>query len=47
LPLGLTGQFWLTPSVLEVAPHFAAQSAEIGIAARPGEIQFTMYQQGR
>jgi hypothetical protein len=43
LPLGLTGQFWLTPSVLEVTPHFAAQSAEIGIAAKPGEIQFTMY----
>ncbi len=43
LPFGLTGQFWLTPSSLEVAPHFAAQSAEIGIAATVGDIQFSMY----
>jgi hypothetical protein len=43
LPLGLTGQFWLTPSALEVVPHFVAEEAEIGIAARPGEIELSMF----
>jgi uncharacterized protein involved in outer membrane biogenesis len=42
LPFGLTGQLWLTPSALEVHRHFTAQSASVGIAAKPGEIHVAM-----
>ena len=43
LPFGMTGQFWITPSALEVHPHFVAGNAEIGIMAAPGEIQLSVY----
>ncbi len=43
LPFGVTGQFWLTPSLLEVVPHFTARDAEIAIQAKPGEIELFMY----
>ena len=42
LPFGVTGQLWITPSALEVHPHFTARSAEIGIEAKPGEIHLAM-----
>ena len=42
LPFGLTGQLWLTPSTLEVHRHFTAQSASVGIEAKPGEIHVAM-----
>ena len=42
LPLGLTGQIWITPAALEVHPHFTARNAEIGIDAKPGEIRLAM-----
>ncbi len=42
LPFGITGQLWLTPTALAVHPHFTAQSASVGIEARPGEIHFAM-----
>ncbi|WP_161957302.1 AsmA family protein [Aestuariivirga litoralis] len=42
LPFGLTGQLWLTPATLEVHRAFTAQSASVGIAAKPGEIHFAM-----
>ncbi|WP_290545107.1 AsmA family protein [Aestuariivirga sp.] len=42
LPLGLTGQLWLTPASLEVHPTFMAQSASVGIEAKPGEIHLAM-----
>lgn len=42
LPFGLTGRLWLTPSALEVHRHFVAQSASVGIEARPGEIHLAM-----
>jgi uncharacterized protein involved in outer membrane biogenesis len=43
LPLGLTGEIWLQPSELAVHPHFAANGAEIGIAASDGTLSVTMY----
>ncbi len=42
LPFGITGQLWLTPSVLEVHRHFMAQSASVGIEVKPGEIHLAM-----
>jgi hypothetical protein len=42
LPLGLTGQLWLTPSALEVHRHFTAKSASVGIEAKSGEIHVAM-----
>jgi len=42
LPFGLTGQVWLTPSELEVHRHFTAQSATVGIEAKPGDIHLAM-----
>jgi len=42
LPFGITGQLWLTPSSLQVHRHFVAQSASVGIEAKPGEIHFAM-----
>jgi hypothetical protein len=43
LPFGLTGQFWINPSSLEVVPHFAARGAEIGIEAKQGETRLSMF----
>lgn len=40
LPFGITGQLWITPSALQVHRHFTARSAEIGIEAKQGEIDF-------
>lgn len=42
LPFGLTGQFWLTPSTLEVIPSFAVDNAEIGIEATADAIRLSM-----
>lgn len=42
LPFGVTGQLWLTPTALEVHRHFTAQSASVGIEAKPGEIHLAM-----
>ncbi len=42
LPFGITGQLWITPSAIEVHPHFTAGSAEIGIEAKDGEIHLAM-----
>ena len=42
LPFGLTGQLWITPSALEVHRQFTAQSASVGIEAKPGEIHLAM-----
>jgi hypothetical protein len=42
LPFGLTGQFWLTPSALDVVPSFTAASAEIGIEASGNDIRLSM-----
>lgn len=43
LPLGMTGEVWITPSALEVHPHLMAVNAEIGIVAAPGKIDLSMY----
>ena len=42
LPFGLTGQIWITPSELGVHPHFTARNAEVGIAAKAGDIQIAV-----
>lgn len=42
LPFGITGQIWITPSALEVSPHFTARNAEVGIEAKPDEIRLAM-----
>ncbi|WP_421694736.1 AsmA family protein [Aestuariivirga sp.] len=42
LPFGLTGQLWITPSGLQVHPHFLAKSAEIGIEVKDGEIRLAV-----
>lgn len=42
LPFGLTGQFWLTPSTLDVTPSFTVDNAEIGIEAGEDDIRLTM-----
>jgi hypothetical protein len=39
LPLGLRGQFWLSPSSLEIIPGFAVPNAEIGIESKAGELK--------
>lgn len=43
LPFGLTGQVLLTPSTLQVAPHFEAQDASVIIEAKPDDIRLAMY----
>lgn len=42
LPFGLTGQIWITPTALQVHPHFTARNAEVGIEAKPDEIRLAM-----
>ena len=43
LPFGLTGEIWIRPETLQVHQHFAARGAEIGIVAKPDEINVALF----
>jgi AsmA family/AsmA-like C-terminal region len=42
LPLGITGEFWITPSRLTLHEHLVADGALVGIVATGAETRFTL-----
>jgi hypothetical protein len=46
LPLGLTGEIWIRPKILQVYPGLDVTEAQVGISAVPGEMRLAISSPG-